>query len=99
MGFLAASQAVIDCGQNELSPEDIFQDHDTMDTWKLYATKDYTLKPHSLFKIAISGSQSRRSINDVIDGNKQLLIERNIAESTMISSYYNGQSEIWITKL
>ncbi|GFR26413.1 transposon Ty3-I Gag-Pol polyprotein [Trichonephila clavata] len=51
---LAASQAVIDCGQSELFLEDIFQDHATLDTWKLYSTKDYTLKTIFLTKIAVS---------------------------------------------
>ncbi|GFR24809.1 transposon Ty3-I Gag-Pol polyprotein [Trichonephila clavata] len=97
--FLGASQAVIDCGQSELFLEDIFQDPATLDTWKLYATKDYTLKPRSLTKIAVSGGQPLRSINVVIDGNKHLLIERNIAVPSVVSSYQNGQSEICITNL
>ncbi|GFV09117.1 transposon Ty3-I Gag-Pol polyprotein [Trichonephila clavipes] len=45
--FLEASQAVIDCGQNELVLEDICRDSTAPDAWNLYATRDYTLKPHS----------------------------------------------------
>ncbi|GFQ64176.1 transposon Ty3-I Gag-Pol polyprotein [Trichonephila clavata] len=97
--FLAASQLVIDSGQNERFPGDVFQDHATLDSRKLYATKDCTLKTHSLTKIAVSGGQSQRSINVVIDGNEHLLIEKNIAVPSMITSYHNGQSEIWITNL
>ncbi|GFU24811.1 transposon Ty3-I Gag-Pol polyprotein [Trichonephila clavipes] len=44
--FLEASQAVIDCGQNELVLEDICRDSTAPDAWKLYTTRDYTLKPH-----------------------------------------------------
>ncbi|GFV23502.1 transposon Ty3-I Gag-Pol polyprotein [Trichonephila clavipes] len=46
--FLETSQAIIDCGQDELVLEDICQGSTEPDAWKLYATRDYTLKPHSL---------------------------------------------------
>ncbi|GFU88080.1 transposon Ty3-I Gag-Pol polyprotein [Trichonephila clavipes] len=49
--FLEASQAVIDCRQNELVLDDICRDSTAADAWKLYATRDYTLKPHSLTRI------------------------------------------------
>ncbi|GFU98240.1 transposon Ty3-I Gag-Pol polyprotein [Trichonephila clavipes] len=52
--FLEASQAVIDCRQNELFLEDIFRDSTAPDAWKLYATRDYTLKRHSLTRITVS---------------------------------------------
>ncbi|GFW86726.1 transposon Ty3-I Gag-Pol polyprotein [Trichonephila clavipes] len=55
--FLEASQAVIDCGQNELVLEDICRDSTAPDAWNLYATRDYTLKPHSLTRITVSGYQ------------------------------------------
>ncbi|GFW10176.1 retrovirus-related Pol polyprotein from transposon 412 [Trichonephila clavipes] len=54
------SQAVIDCGQNELVLEDICRDSTAPDAWNLYATRDYTLKPHSLTRITVSGYQTRR---------------------------------------
>ncbi|GFW86077.1 CCHC-type domain-containing protein [Trichonephila clavipes] len=57
--FLEASQAVIDCGQNELVLEDICRDSTAPDAWNLYATRDYTLKPHSLTRITVSGYQTR----------------------------------------
>ncbi|GFV42691.1 hypothetical protein TNCV_840461 [Trichonephila clavipes] len=40
--FLEASQAVIDCGQNELVLEDICRDSQRPDAWNLYATRDYS---------------------------------------------------------
>ncbi|GFU82625.1 transposon Ty3-I Gag-Pol polyprotein [Trichonephila clavipes] len=52
--LLEASQAVIDCGQNELVLEDICRDSTAPDAWNLYATRDYTLKPHSLTRITVS---------------------------------------------
>ncbi|GFU20883.1 transposon Ty3-I Gag-Pol polyprotein [Trichonephila clavipes] len=55
--FFRASQAVIDCGQNELVLEDICRDSTAPDAWNLYATRDYTLKPHSLTRITVSGYQ------------------------------------------
>ncbi|GFU64225.1 retrovirus-related Pol polyprotein from transposon 297 [Trichonephila clavipes] len=58
--FLEASQAVIDCGQNELVLEDICRDSTAPDAWKLYATRDYTLKPHSLTRITVSGYENPR---------------------------------------
>ncbi|GFV05017.1 hypothetical protein TNCV_546231 [Trichonephila clavipes] len=39
MGLLEASQAVIDCGQNELVLEDICRDSTAPDAWNLYATQ------------------------------------------------------------
>ncbi|GFY27402.1 transposon Tf2-9 polyprotein [Trichonephila clavipes] len=63
MGLLEASQAVIDCGQNELVLEDICRDSTAPDAWNLYATRDYTLKPHSLTRITVSGYQIRGDIN------------------------------------
>ncbi|GFS96232.1 transposon Ty3-I Gag-Pol polyprotein [Trichonephila clavipes] len=62
-GLLEASQAVIDCGQNELVLEDICRDSTAPDAWNLYATRDYTLKPHSLTRITVSGYQTRGDIN------------------------------------
>ncbi|GFX56478.1 CCHC-type domain-containing protein [Trichonephila clavipes] len=41
--FLESSQAVIDCGQNELVLEDICRDSTAPDAWNLYATRDYNL--------------------------------------------------------
>ncbi|GFW54885.1 transposon Ty3-I Gag-Pol polyprotein [Trichonephila clavipes] len=74
--FLEASQAVIDCGQNELVLEDICRDSTAPDAWNLYATRDYTLKPHSLTRITVSGYQTRGAINVVLDGSKHLLFEK-----------------------
>ncbi|GFT52734.1 transposon Ty3-I Gag-Pol polyprotein [Trichonephila clavipes] len=59
--FLEASQAVIDCGQNELVLEDICRDSTAPDAWNLYATRDYTLKPHSLTRITVSGYQTEET--------------------------------------
>ncbi|GFY01628.1 hypothetical protein TNCV_2608111 [Trichonephila clavipes] len=78
MGLLEASQAVIDCGQNELVLEDICRDSTAPDAWNLYATRDYTLKPHSLTRITVSGYQIRGDINVVLDGSKHLLFEKKI---------------------
>ncbi|GFX24650.1 transposon Ty3-I Gag-Pol polyprotein [Trichonephila clavipes] len=89
--FLEASQAVIDCGQNELVLEDICRDSTAPDAWNLYATRDYTLKPHSLTRITVSGYQTRGDINVVLDGSKHLLFEKNIATPSMVSTYRNGK--------
>ncbi|GFU33041.1 hypothetical protein TNCV_4156101 [Trichonephila clavipes] len=97
--FLEASQAVIDCGQNELVLEDICRDSTAPDTWNLYATRDYTLKPHSLTRITVSGYQTRGDINVVLDGSKHLLFEKNIATPSMVSTYRNGKSDVWVTNL
>ncbi|GFT12315.1 transposon Ty3-I Gag-Pol polyprotein [Trichonephila clavipes] len=97
--FLEASQAVIDCGQNELVLEDICRDATAPDAWNLYATRDYTLKPHSLTRITVSGYQTRGDINVVLDGSKHLLFEKNIATPSMVSTYRNGKSDVWVTNL
>ncbi|GFW14755.1 transposon Ty3-I Gag-Pol polyprotein [Trichonephila clavipes] len=97
--FLEASQAVIDCGQNELVLEDICRDSTAPDAWNLYATRDYTLKPHSLTRITVSGYQTRGDINVVLDGSKHLLLEKNIATPSMVSTYRNGKSDVWVTNL
>ncbi|GFT85674.1 retrovirus-related Pol polyprotein from transposon 297 [Trichonephila clavipes] len=97
--FLEASQAVIDCGQNELVLEDICRDSTAPDAWNLYATRDYTLKPHSLTRITVSGYQTRGDINVVLDGSKHLLFEKNIATPSMVSTYCNGKSDVWVTNL
>ncbi|GFV53544.1 transposon Ty3-I Gag-Pol polyprotein [Trichonephila clavipes] len=97
--FFRASQAVIDCGQNELVLEDICRDSTAPDAWNLYATRDYTLKPHSLTRITVSGYQIRGDINVVLDGSKHLLFEKNIATPSMVSTYRNGKSDVWVTNL
>ncbi|GFS56750.1 transposon Ty3-I Gag-Pol polyprotein [Trichonephila clavipes] len=97
--FLEASQAVIDCGQNELVLEGICRDSTAPDAWNLYATRDYTLKPHSLTRITVSGYQIRGDINVVLDGSKHLLFEKNIATPSMVSTYRNGKSDVWVTNL
>ncbi|GFS57433.1 transposon Ty3-I Gag-Pol polyprotein [Trichonephila inaurata madagascariensis] len=97
--FLEASQAVIDCGQNELVLEDICRDSTAPDAWKLYATRNYTLKPHSLTRITASGYQTRGDINVVLDGSKHLLFEKNIAIPSMVSTYCNGKSDVWVANL
>ncbi|GFW90341.1 CCHC-type domain-containing protein [Trichonephila clavipes] len=96
---IAESQAVIDCGQNELVLEDICRDSTAPDAWNLYATRDYTLKPHSLTRITVSGYQTRGDINVVLDGSKHLLFEKNIATPSMVSTYRNGKSDVWVTNL
>ncbi|GFW49518.1 transposon Ty3-I Gag-Pol polyprotein [Trichonephila clavipes] len=81
----------VDCGQNELVLEDICRDSTAPDAWNLYATRDYTLKPHSLTRITVSGYQTRGDINVVLDGSKHLLFEKNIATPSMVSTYRNGK--------
>ncbi|GFV63466.1 transposon Ty3-I Gag-Pol polyprotein [Trichonephila clavipes] len=81
---------VIDCGQNELVLEDICRDSTAPDAWNLYASRDYTLKPHSLTRITVSGYQTRRH-KCVLDGSKHLLFEKNIATPSMVSTYRNGK--------
>ncbi|GFT76110.1 retrovirus-related Pol polyprotein from transposon 17.6 [Trichonephila clavipes] len=97
--FLETSQAVIDCGQNELVLEDICRDSTAPDAWNLYATRDYTLSPHSLTRITVSGYQTRGDINVVRDGSKHFLFEKNIATPFMVSTYRNGKSDVWVTNL
>ncbi|GFV31566.1 transposon Ty3-I Gag-Pol polyprotein [Trichonephila clavipes] len=97
--FLEASQAVIDCGQNELVLEDICRDSTAPDAWNLYATRDYTLKPHSLTRITVSGYQTRGDINVVLDGSKHLLFEKKYCYTVHESTYRNGKSDVWVTNL
>ncbi|GFX48950.1 CCHC-type domain-containing protein [Trichonephila clavipes] len=71
--------------------QDICRDSTAPDAWNLYATRDYTLKPHSLTRITVSGYQTRGDINVVLDGSKHLLFEKNIATPSMVSTYRNGK--------
>ncbi|GFY33225.1 transposon Ty3-I Gag-Pol polyprotein, partial [Trichonephila clavipes] len=93
--FLEASQAVIDCRQNELVLEDICRDSTAPDAWKLYATRDYTAV-FFLTRITVLGYQTR---NVVLDGSKHLLFEKNIAIPSMVSTYRNGKRDVWVANL
>ncbi|GFX03002.1 CCHC-type domain-containing protein [Trichonephila clavipes] len=79
--------------------QDICRDSTAPDAWNLYATRDYTLKPHSLTRITVSGYQTRGDINVVLDGSKHLLFEKNIATLSMVTTYRNGKSDVWVTNL
>ncbi|GFW79814.1 CCHC-type domain-containing protein [Trichonephila clavipes] len=79
--------------------QDICRDSTAPDAWNLYATRDYTLKPHSLTRITVSGYQTRGDINVVLDGSKHLLFEKNIATPSMVSTYRNGKSDVWVTNM
>ncbi|GFV56996.1 transposon Ty3-I Gag-Pol polyprotein [Trichonephila clavipes] len=79
--------------------QDICRDSTAPDAWNLYATRDYTLKPHSLTRITVSGYQTRGDINVVLDGSKHLLFEKNIATPSMVSTYRNGKSDVWVTNV
>ncbi|GFU26727.1 transposon Ty3-I Gag-Pol polyprotein [Trichonephila clavipes] len=79
--------------------QDICRDSTAPDAWNLYATRDYTLKPHSLTRITVSGYQTRGDINVVLDGSKHLLFEKNIATPFTVSTYRNGKSDVWVTNL
>ncbi|GFT79410.1 retrovirus-related Pol polyprotein from transposon 17.6 [Trichonephila clavipes] len=67
--FLEASQAVIDCGQNELVLEDICRDSTAPDAWNF----------------------SRRQ--------QTFALRENIATPSMVSTYRNGKSDVWVTNL
>ncbi|GFT04584.1 transposon Ty3-I Gag-Pol polyprotein [Trichonephila clavipes] len=69
MGLLEASQAVIDCGQNELVLEDICRDSTAPDAWNF----------------------SRRQ--------QTFALRENIATPSMVSTYRNGKSDVWVTNL
>ncbi|GFX79292.1 hypothetical protein TNCV_696041 [Trichonephila clavipes] len=71
-GFLEASQAVIDCGQNELVLESV---EIPQRLTPGICMPPGTLKPHSLTRITVS--QTRGDINVVLDGSKHLLFEKN----------------------
>ncbi|GFV73285.1 retrotrans_gag domain-containing protein [Trichonephila clavipes] len=90
-----ASQAVIDCGQNNLFYKTSVETPQRLTPGNLYATRDYTLKPHSLTRITVSGYQTRGDINVVLDGSKHLLFEKNIATPSMSTSHMrNGKSDV-----
>ncbi|GFV10578.1 transposon Ty3-I Gag-Pol polyprotein [Trichonephila clavipes] len=99
MGLLEASQAVIDCGQNELVLEDICRDSTAPDAWNLYATRDYTLKPHSLTRITVSGYQTRGRHKCSSRRQQTFALRENIATPSMVSTYRNGKSDVWVTNL
>ncbi|GFS75101.1 transposon Ty3-I Gag-Pol polyprotein [Trichonephila clavipes] len=99
MGLFRGISSRLDCRQNELVLEDICRDSTAPDAWKLYATRDYTLKPHSSTRITVSGYQTRGDINVVLDGSKHLLFEKNIAIPSMVSTYRNGKSDVWVANL
>ncbi|GFU74395.1 transposon Ty3-I Gag-Pol polyprotein [Trichonephila clavipes] len=44
-------------------------------------------------------SNPRRDINVVLDGSKHLLFKKNIAIPSMVSTYRNGKSDIWVANL
>ncbi|GFW95329.1 transposon Ty3-I Gag-Pol polyprotein [Trichonephila clavipes] len=67
--FLEASQAVIDCGQNELVLEDICRDSTAPDAWNF----------------------SRRQ--------QTFALRENIATPSLVSTYRNGKSDVWVTNL
>ncbi|GFX54832.1 CCHC-type domain-containing protein [Trichonephila clavipes] len=48
---------------------------------------------------SITGYQTRGDINVVLDGSKHLLFEKNIATPSMVSTYRNGKSDVWVTNL
>ncbi|GFY52263.1 transposon Ty3-I Gag-Pol polyprotein [Trichonephila inaurata madagascariensis] len=50
-------------------------------------------------KITASGYQTRGDINVVLDGSKHLLFEKNIAIPSMVSTYRNGKSDVWVANL
>ncbi|GFW25031.1 CCHC-type domain-containing protein [Trichonephila clavipes] len=94
--FLEASQAVIDCGQNELVLEDICRDSTAPDAWNLYATRDYTLKPHSLTRITVSGYQTRRH---KCSSRRQQTFALREKYCYTVPTYRNGKSDVWVTNL
>ncbi|GFY28785.1 transposon Ty3-I Gag-Pol polyprotein [Trichonephila clavipes] len=79
--------------------QDICRDSTAPDAWKLYATRDYTLKPYSLTRITVLGYKTRGDINVVLDGGKHLLFEKNNAIPSMVSPYRNGKSDVWVANL
>ncbi|GFV47807.1 retrovirus-related Pol polyprotein from transposon 297 [Trichonephila clavipes] len=51
------------------------------------------------YVITVSGYQTRGDINVVLDGSKHLLFEKNIATPSIVSTYRNGKSDVWVTNL
>ncbi|GFX91217.1 transposon Ty3-I Gag-Pol polyprotein [Trichonephila clavipes] len=89
--FLEASQAVIDCGQNELVLEDICRDPQRLTPGICMPPGTIHLSRILLTRITVSGYQTRGDINVVLDGSKHLLFEKNIATPSMVSTYRNGK--------
>ncbi|GFY20540.1 retrovirus-related Pol polyprotein from transposon 17.6 [Trichonephila clavipes] len=50
-------------------------------------------------RITVSGYQTQGDINVYLDGSKHLLFEKNIAIPTMVSTYRNGKSDVWVANL
>ncbi|GFW51295.1 hypothetical protein TNCV_3254241 [Trichonephila clavipes] len=90
----------------ELPPVRIPAPADLSKDWNLYATRDYTLKPHSLTRITVSGYQTRGDINVVLDGSKHLLFEKillhrpwyphTVTEKVMCHVLFFHGSPIWL---
>ncbi|GFU15285.1 hypothetical protein TNCV_913361 [Trichonephila clavipes] len=74
MGLFRASQAVIDCGQNELVLEDICRDSQRLTPGICMPPGRTIHKPHSLTRITVSGYQTRGDINVVLDGSKHFAL-------------------------
>ena len=94
--FLEASQAVIDCGRRELVFEDVIQESPAPETWDLYAIEDCTLPPRSVTKITVSGPKVSKNRDILVEGNRNLLLARNIAIPFTVVSYDDDTAQVWI---
>ncbi|GFT51275.1 CCHC-type domain-containing protein [Trichonephila clavipes] len=83
------SRATVD--KNELVLEDISVETAAPDAWNLYATRDYTLKPHSLTRITVSGYQNPRRHKCSSRRQQTFALRENIATPSMVSTYRNGK--------
>ncbi|GFX64773.1 transposon Ty3-I Gag-Pol polyprotein [Trichonephila clavipes] len=67
--------------------------------WVYTPVRKVGLSEKLLRRITVSGYQTRGDINVVLDGSKHLLFEKNIATPSMVSTYRNGKSDVWVTNL
>lgn len=95
--FLKASQAVLDCGREELTFDEFFHDEQMEPhNFNLHAVSDFVIPGRSFKRIAVRALEMHEDVDLIVEGNKILGINQGIAIPSTIVSFIEGNAALWV---
>lgn len=94
--FLKTSGAVVDCGRSELMFDDIVQDSQPIETWRVNTIQDCILPPHSIAKVIVTNPQINSNTDVIVEGSRLLLLDKDVAVPSTILTFQNNKAELWV---
>ncbi|UYV72254.1 hypothetical protein LAZ67_9002361, partial [Cordylochernes scorpioides] len=97
--FFKATEAVIDCGKNELHlGETSVLESREEETQRLFASDDFVIPPKSIKKISVINEEVCGVRDVLVSTTKDLLLRKEVLIPNSLVTFRHGRGSIWVAK-